>query len=133
MGFYTEIRDSVAGPLIEGYGMALTLTRITEGAYDPDTGQNAASSTTTHSCNGLVDEYKENMIAASLVRQGDKRLLLSAKGLSVTPMIGDRFTFPDGSIWYIPEGTGQLQTTFQPIQTIAPAGIPVIYIIQVRK
>ena len=133
--FYTGMRDTVAGPLIEKYGMALTLKRITPGIYNPNTGSDGGDVTaipTTYPCFGLVEEYSEYMIAGSLVKRGDKKLLLSAKGLTITPQIGDIIVMSDGN-WFIPEGGGQETSSFQPIIPLAPGGIPVMYTIQIRK
>jgi hypothetical protein len=205
--FYTGLRDTTAGPLIEKYGMPLSLVRVTPIAYNPLTGSNApivissakiaatADSFTdtdngfitaglvqgsiiqvsgftttgnngiftiasiaageihvtpvpaavealgatinittdvsrTYSCFGLVEEFKTGEIISAMVRAGDKKLLLSAKNLSVTPQVGDQFTgMPDGT-WYIPEGSG---AGYNPVQPLAPGGIPVLYTIQVRK
>lgn len=128
--FYTGLRDSTAGPLIEKYGMALTLVRVTEGAYDPSTGKNAASTTASYpDCFGLIDKFTASERSNPQIRNSDIKLLLSAKGLTITPQIGDQFTMPDGT-WYIPEGDG---ATYNPVEPLAPGGIPVMYTIQLRK
>lgn len=127
--FYTGLRDTTAGPLIEKYGMALTLTRVTPGAYDPATGGVSGATTANYSCFGLVDSFSVNEIMGAMVRSSDKKLLLSAKGLNTVPQIGDQFTLPDG-VWYIPEGSG---SGYNPIQPLAPGGIAVMYTIQLRR
>lgn len=204
--FYTGMRDTVAGPLIEKYGMALTLRRITPGIYNPNddsivsiTASTIAStldsftdnangfasfingigitvsgfndalnngvfnitnktngelhvtpvpnsvegvgnpitivsgSKIDYSCFGLVEEYSDYMVSKSLVKRGDKKILLSAKGLNVVPKIGDLIIFPDNTIWFIPEGGGLETSSFQPVQTLAPGGIPIMYTIQARQ
>lgn len=131
--FYTGMRDTIAGPLLEKYGMALTLRRVTPGAYDPATGAMGASTTVDYPCVGLVDEYKENMIAASVIERGDKKLLVSAKGLSVVPQIGDQFIFPNSDVWYVPHGAGNLVASWQPVTPLSPGGIPIMFTVQVRQ
>lgn len=133
MSFYTSLRDGVAGPLIQKYGMAITLRHITKGSYNNDTGAITADTITDHPCYGIVGSFNSYMVANSLVRQDDQKLMLSAKGLSVVPEIGDLFVLPDGSIWNIPTEQGSLISQFQPIKRIAPAGITVMYEIQIRR
>lgn len=128
--FYNGMRDTVAGPLIEKYGLVLTLRRVVPGVYDAATGGMAASTTTDYSCFGLIEEYKDSMVAMSLVKQGDKKILLSAKNLAVAPQVGDQIVgMSDGTYYIPPEGEGSKQ----PVQTLAPGGIAVMYTIQVRK
>jgi hypothetical protein len=127
--FYNGMRDSVAGPLLEKYGMPLTLVRVTAGTYDPNTGGITGATTASYACFGLVDEFKAGEVIGAMIRSGDKKLLLSAKNLTVVPQIGDQFTMPDGT-WYIPEGSG---SGYNPIQTLAPGGVAVMYTLQVRR
>lgn len=127
--FYTGLRDTTAGPLIEKYGMALTLVRVTPGTYDPATGGVSGATTTTFAGFGVVDEFKVNEIISAQIRSTDKKLLLSAKGLNTVPQIGDQFTLSDGT-YYIPEGSG---SGYNPIQPLAPGGIAVMYTIQLRR
>jgi hypothetical protein len=133
MSFYTSLRDATVGPLIKKYGMAVTLRQIIKGAYNPDTGTMAADTTADYTCYAIAGSYNAYMVANSLVRQDDQKLVVSAQGLTVEPKIGDRFVLPDGSVWNIPTEQGSLISQFQPIKKIAPAGVVVMYEIQVRK
>lgn len=130
--FYENIRDNTAGKLIKKYGMALTLRKITKGAYAAETGTRQPDSYMDYPCFGVIEEYKAYMVANSLVMRGDKKLILSANGLSVIPEIGDQIIAPDG-IWFIPDGDGSQVSKFNPIETLAPGGITIMYTIQVRK
>jgi hypothetical protein len=128
--YYENLRDATAGPLIEKYGMPLVLTRTVPGTVNENAGTVGVPTYTTHNCFGLVEEYDDRVVASSLVQAGEKKLLLSAKGLTIQPDVGDRFTMPDG-IWTIPDGDGP--GGIPPVQVLAPGGIAVIYTLRVRK
>lgn len=125
MGFYERLRDSKAGPMFRKYGMSVTLRRTTQGAYNPSTGGMSAGTSINYTCLVVVTEYNDFVIDGTLVKRGDKKLLVAAKDLDVTPTVGDVFILNDGE-WKIPDSTGS-------VSTLAPAGIPVMYTVQVRK
>jgi hypothetical protein len=126
--YYEGLRDTTAGPLIEKYGMPITLTRTTGATVDDNTGVLTPGTTVAYSCFGLVEDYSDRVVAASLVNAGEKKLLVSAKGLSVKPQVGDRFTLPDG-VWFIPDGDGYGR--LPPVSALAPGGIAVMYTVRI--
>lgn len=140
--FYTALRDGTAAPLIEKYGITLTLRRTVKGTYNNDTGATGADTHTDYRCYAVSETYNSYMVANSLVKQNDQKLIMSPNGYALSaptvpvilvPIIGDQFILPDGSIWTIPAGAGSELSKFQPIQPVSPGGIAVIYSVQVRK
>jgi len=129
MGFY-EDSASVANKLLKERGQAITITRNTAGDYDPSTGA-AAIITTTQNGWGAVFEYGMQQAGiynatGSLVKIGDKRLLLSpidSTGTELTePVVGDAVTLSDETVYTITQ-----------IKILNPAGIVVLYDINLRK
>jgi hypothetical protein len=128
--YYQNLRDVTAGPLIEKYGMPISLIRHTPGVVDNDAGTIAAGTDATYPCFGLVNLYDARVHAASLVAAGEKEVLVSAKGLNVVPQVGDKFNMPDG-IWFISDGNDY--NRIPPVQTLAPGGIAIMYTIRIRQ
>ena len=83
-----QIASSLAA--IKARGQAVTITRKTSGAYDPDTGSVAVTET-TETGYGLPVAFKQHEIDDSLVKQGDVKLLLAASGIS-RPAVNDVVT-----------------------------------------
>ena len=119
MTFYTRLQNT-AQKLLKGKGQSLTLTRITAGTYDPATGGMTGATTSTQSAYGAVFDYGAKQIDGTLIKAGDKQLLLSAfktDGTALTaPVLGD--TVSIGGVVY---------TLVEPLKTVGPAGITVIY------
>jgi hypothetical protein len=129
MGFY-EDSASVANKLLKEKGQAITITRNTAGDYDPSTGT-AAITTTTQNGWGAVFEYGTQQAgiynaAGSLIKMGDKRLLLSptnSTGSEITePAMGDMVTLSDGTVFTVAQ-----------VKKLNPAGTVVLYDINLRK
>lgn len=118
MDFYTRMQ-ATANRLLKGKGQVITLTRQTSGAYDPATGA-ATVTTTTQNGYGAIFDYGNKNIDGTLIKQGDKQLLLSAvnaAGTALTaPALNDTVTI--GGVVY---------TFVQPLKTIAPAGTTVLF------
>lgn len=103
--------------LLEDFGSDLTLTRQAAGAYDPDTGEMAATSPTTYTIRGVFINYLDGNVDGTVVRMGDRRLLVRAKDAGATPAINDRV---DG-----------LQII--DVRSIAPNGTVIAWACQTRK
>lgn len=110
------LADDVAF-LMEDSGSDLTLTRQVPGAYNPNTGAMAATSPTTYTIRGVFINYTDANVDGTVVRMGDRRLLIEAKGATITPGEGDRVS--------------GLQVI--DVRTIAPNGIPIAWACQMRK
>lgn len=116
--FYTGLRATADSLLIDK-GQPLTFTRSSAGAYDPATG--AAVTLTDYTVTGAVFDYPDININGTDILRGDKRVLVSAKGLTVVPQPSDYLTI-DG-----------VRHSIINIKRLAPANIPVLYTLQARK
>ena len=117
--------QSTAQKLLKGKGQSLTLTKVTAGTYDPATGGFTGAGTSTQTAYGAIFDYGTKQIDGTLIKAGDKQLLLSAfktDGTALTaPVLGD--TVSIGGVVY---------TLVEPLKTVGPAGITVIYEANIR-
>ena len=77
--------------LLNKYGKAVSHTIVTEGTYDPITGDVSSGSTTIGVPKAVIEEYTGEEYAAGLVEKGDSKLTIAAKG-NTEPKPNDRFT-----------------------------------------
>ena len=115
--FYSGLAGTVTG-LITKFGVAVTFTRPTTGAFDPILGD-AAGSPTTYTGIGAKFNYKAREINGTLIQAGDIKLICNA--LATAPAIDDRVTL-DGVDYRIIN-----------ITSVKPADTIVAYFLQVRK
>jgi hypothetical protein len=107
-----------------GKGLELTLTRTTQGEYDPATG---GSTPTVQSFDGsgFRENYKQSDIDGTRIKQGDFKILISPVLLNGSdmpkPESQDRIMF-DGDIY-----------TIQNVDPWDYAGLAVGYSVQARK
>ena len=117
--FYTEMAD-VAVELIEEFGAPVTLNRVTGESYDPVTGNltdpGAEDSKNTM---GLLVSFPTDLIDGTRILATDKRLIVDG---SVEPRMSD-----------VPEMFGEKLGTIVHIDKKSPAGVPLVYFLQVRK
>jgi len=125
MTFYTRLQ-ATANRLLKGKGQSIVLTKITAGTYNPATGGFTGASTSTQSAYGAVFDYGAKQIDGTLIKAGDKQLLLSAfktDGAALTaPVLGDTVTI--GSVVF---------TLVEPLKEVNPAGTVVMYEVNLRK
>jgi hypothetical protein len=103
--------------LLEDFGSDLTITRIVRGAYNPATGVAPAPTSQTFTIRGVFINYADANVDGTVVRMGDRRLLVSAQGAGTTPAVGDRVSGLE----------------IVDVRTIAPNGNPIAWACQVRK
>lgn len=120
-----DLRGAVQDLLGE-QGYSVTFRRVTEGAYDPATGQTGASSTDDETVIMAFLDYKIAEIDGSQIQRGDRKAILSAYDssgglLSKAPRVNDQFV-----------GEGD-KVSVVDVQTIKSAGVVVGYICQVRE
>lgn len=60
-----------------GKGLELVLRRTIEGEYDPDTSTTPDSSVVEHHGSGFRENYRQQDIDGSLIKQGDVKILIS--------------------------------------------------------
>jgi len=118
-GFYARVQ-ATANRLLKGKGQPVTLTHTVPGTYDPATGQ-VANTTTTQTGTGAVIEWDARQVDGTLIKIGDKRLLLSplnTAGAALTaPALGDTLT----------DAAGVVYTQVAPLKEVNPAGTACLY------
>jgi len=120
--FYDEMAV-MALEMITEFGQPVTISKTVRGEYDPETGGEAPGATVEQIAQGiLLDftglEFQNN----SLIRQGDKKLKIAAKGLAWVPGLLDKVV-AQGRTWSI----------VPPLKEVNPAGTPILYELQVRS
>jgi hypothetical protein len=119
MTFYAGLR-STASALLQDKGMAMTLHKRTPAAYDPATASTMVDEV-DHACTGAQFDFPALLIDGTMIQRGDKKVVLSAQGLTVVPDVGDAMT------------AGTTRRNVISVKAIAPADIVVAYVLQVRK
>ena len=118
MTFYARLQNT-AQKLLKGKGQSITLTKVTAGTYNPATGAMTGTTTSTQTAYGAVFDYGTKQIDGTLIKAGDKQLLLSAfktDGAALTaPSLNDTVTI--GGVVY----------TITQIKPMSPAGTVVMY------
>ena len=108
-----------ATELLTEFGQALTLTRQSAGGYSYSD-SSATVTTSTQSGVGALFDWGSKEIDGTLIVHGDKKLLLSATGITA-PKINDTVTL--GSTVY---------TIKAPLVELNPAGTVVMYTCNLR-
>jgi hypothetical protein len=128
----TDIYDEAKAVAIEmlaprsngGMGLELTLTRVTKGEYDPDTGSSPVT-TDLFEGSGFRENYRNSDIDGSRIKQGDVKILVSPVQLTgadmPTPITLDKILF-DGDTY-----------TVQNVEPWNYAGLNVGFSVQARK
>jgi len=119
---YTRMR-AMTNQQLKDKGLTCTITKQTAGTYSTSTGV-ASVSTSTQSAYGALFDYENKNIDGSLVKKGDRKLLLSAlntAGAALTaPSVNDTVTA--NSVTY----------TIVAVRPVAPSGLAVAYDCQIR-
>ena len=122
MEFYDEMA-AMALEMITEFGQPVTIRATTVGEHDPDTGMVPPDTTTDQTAQGILldftgQEFQNN----SLIRRGDKKLKIAAQGLAWAPTLLNK-VIVQGRTWSI----------IPPMKEINPAGMPILYELQVRS
>lgn len=117
MGFYENLRDKTAAPLIRKYGQPITLT-IPSGAFDPVTGKKAPAVPATYPGYAVEGEYTVTERTGTQVLEGDKRLYCvdipePAQGQTIT--------------------VGRAVYKVVRVAPLSPGGVSILFDVQVRK
>jgi hypothetical protein len=119
---YTRMR-AMANQQLKDKGLTCTITKQTAGTYSTSTGV-ASVSTSTQTAYGALFDYENKNIDGSLVKKGDRKLLLAALNTALAaltaPSVNDQVTA--NSVTY----------TIVAIRPIAPSGVAVAYDCQIR-
>lgn len=93
-----EARDVAA--LLERRGRPVVITRNTAAAYDPLTDIQSGGATASHSATAAITSYADRYIDGTRIRAGDRRAIVAALGLAITPEPGDRL-IDGGKTWEV--------------------------------
>ena len=118
MSFYLDLQ-ATASRLITQFGAVASISRTSDGAYNPITGA-VVTVTTSQSVMAVVFEYPAHMITGTLIRTGDRKALISA-ARTTAPIPGDDLTW-QGIAYKVVHAL-----------TLGPSGVAVLYQLQVRK
>ena len=126
MSAFYDRMAATALRLIERFGLTATLSEVTPGEYDPVTGVETGGATLTQTGQLILLDYtvqEAGIInaAGSLVQQGDKKIMLAAKGLEWPPTMTTT-VLADGLTWTI------INT-----KSPHPAGTPLAYELHGRR
>ena len=119
MAFDYSKSAATTDKMLTKFGQTVTITRRTAGTYNVSTGV-ATPTETTQTGTGAMLEWADNLINGTLIKSGDRRLLLSAVGIT-SPVLGDTVT-ADGTVY----------TIVAPLKPFSPAGTVVMYEINLR-
>jgi hypothetical protein len=103
--------------LLQDFGSDLTLTRRVGGSYAPATGLVTGGTPTDFTVRAVFINYKDANVDGTVVRMGDRRLLVSTTGSQTAPIVGDVV----GGLKLID------------VRSIAPNGTPIAWACQARK
>lgn len=123
MSIYTKLR-ATANKMLKNKGQTITLIKQTSGSYSVSTGS-VTVTTANYYAYGAIFDYGNKSIDGTLIKSGDKQLLLSAYStttgtLLTAPAVNDKVTV--AGITY----------TITQIKTVAPGGTTVIYDCNIR-
>jgi hypothetical protein len=115
---YNTLKDT-AKSLLAKFGQSMTLVKNSAQSYNPTTGANTATAVSTTDI-GVIMPYGDGVSSSpdSLIQQGDQQVFIQ---LSVVPAPTDRLTV--GAVTY----------NVVSVSAIEPAGINVLYELQIRK
>lgn len=102
----------------------MTLRVTTPGEYDPATGVDSTATVADHAAVGVLTNpfisQREAYFANSLVQSGDKVVLMGAT-VAVRPAAGHQVVI-GSDVWQVVA-----------VVAVEPAGVPVLYKVQVRR
>lgn len=75
----------LARRLVDSFGKAITLRRVSKGTYDPATGSLTGQTTADYPTNGVVRALEEKHLKNTLVEAGDMEITVAADGLDIAP------------------------------------------------
>lgn len=115
---YNALKNT-ARNLLASFGQSMTLTKYLVDTYDSTTGVNSSTTSTTTDI-GVILPYGDAIVSTSnsLIQQNDQQVFIQ---MATIPNVADRLTVA-GVVYDIVS-----------VKAIEPAGINVLYELQVRK
>ncbi len=116
---YTSLQ-ATALALITRFGKAVTLRRTGQSIAEASKPWEVTASNTDYTVQGVRLEYPARETDGTAVRQGDRKYLVAASGVAITPQAGDQIVDTD-------------TLTVVNAEILNPASTALIYTLQVRK
>ena len=115
---YNSIK-ATARSLLAKFGQSMTLTKSVSGSYNATTGENTLTTSTTTDI-GVILPYGDAVNSApdSLIKQNDQQIFIQ---MATVPTVTDKIT------------VASVDYNIVSVKAIEPAGINVLYELQVRK
>ena len=121
--FYSRMQ-ATANRMLDGKGQIVAIKHSVVGEYVP--GEGTTNTITTQAGTGAVVEWAARQVDGTLIKTGDKRLMLSALNTEgdvlVPPVLGDTVT----------DAVGKVYTITAPLETLSPAGTAVLFTANLR-
>jgi len=105
--------------MIVRYGGPVMLREVRPGQYDPSTGT-VVDEVIDWPAMGFKQNYRQDVVDGTLIRQTDEELYLAAPGLP-RPATSHKLVI------------GSLEYSVITVQAIEPYDIPVLYVLQLRR
>lgn len=120
-GIAAEVGEGIAS-------VGSTAVIMRRGAEGGDSFNPTPGTDTDHPCTVVYSKWSSNRIDGTMIRATDQKVLVSTIGLPIVPQIGDRFW--DGVTM---DGAERVTGTIvEPLPRISPAGVDVMYTLNVR-
>lgn len=120
MSLALDLRNA-ATSVLRDLGKNGTISKTTTGTYDQTTGITSAGTTTAYSIRVALTAYANKDIDGTVILAKDRKAIISASNLLVTPAVGDKII------------VSLVQYTIIEVMTIDAGGIALVYIAQVRS
>lgn len=117
MSFYADMAE-VAADLLAEFGAAVTLRRVSGGTFSAVTGTASGESSSDITSTGVIKPFRADLIDGTRIQQGDKVLILDD---SQVPALTDKVLIGTAA-WNILD-----------IDTVSPAGTPLVYFVHIRQ
>jgi len=117
MGFYDGMAETAAR-LIEKFGADVVFQSTSAGTFDPVIGETVGAITSENTPKGIQKRYKSSQIDETRIKTGDKLFVIDNSykpDMSDTVKVGTQY-------WNIVD-----------LEEVTPAGVPLVYFVQVRK
>jgi hypothetical protein len=109
---YKRFRDSKAA--------VVSFSKMTKGTYSIDNAT-VTNTPTNYSSYGFISDYNTLFIDGTLIKTGDKKVILAISPGMAQPDSSDILTI-DSDVWKVVT-----------CKSIAPTNVPIMYVVQVRQ
>src|SRR4051794_12381952 len=122
MALADDLQNDIAAVLDDpDFGRVVTLRKKTAGTYDPATGSGGSASSADYVTRGIVLGYRDGVIDGTLIKHGDRKVILKVKDLAAVPTVGAQMIVGADTYTIVNVKTGEL------------GGTAFVYTLQVRS